>query len=249
MAHLGLLSAATANLFLLFPPLNHLPACNLPGRLRVRLQPYLAAGPHKPHVTHIILDSGRAVTLRLSNRTSVQLDIDVTLGDALQHLLTKQQQWAGQQWPGSSSAVATGYQQNGTSDSSRDLAAVNGGLSAPTGYISSNISGANGCPAVAEVAPAVAAAGPRPFEGDCQAAACQLFGPGLASCLGLPGSCHRVCVVQDAAGRVCGVTYCLQSVVPGAAGGLADVLSGMKASLSPQGGMDRWGQRCQCDLG
>jgi hypothetical protein len=237
-----LLSATDANLNPLFPACIRLHACNLPGRLRVQLQPYLAADPDKPHVTHIILDSWRPVTLRLSNRTSVQLDTDVTLSDALQHLVTKQQQWAGQQWSGSSSAVATGYQQNGTSDDSSDLAAathLQGGLSAPNGYNASNISGANGCPAATEVAPAVAAAGPRPFEGDCQAAACQLFGPGLASCLGLPGSCHRVCCVQDAAGCVCGVTYCLQSAVPGAAGGLADVLSGMKASLRVEGGMDR----------
>jgi hypothetical protein len=75
------------------------------------------------------------------------------------------------------------------------------------------------------------------------AAALQLFGSSTG-CIGIPGTCHRVCAVPDAAGGIAGVMYCLEQYTPGAADSFADVLSSMKASLSLNGeaGWNRWGQ-------
>lgn len=72
-----------------------------------------------------------------------------------------------------------------------------------------------------------------------RAAALQLFGSSTG-CLGIPGTCHRVCAVPGAAGGIAGVTYCLEQYTPGAADSLADVLSSMKASLLPGAEFDRY---------
>jgi hypothetical protein len=70
------------------------------------------------------------------------------------------------------------------------------------------------------------------------AAVLRLFGS-TTGCLGVPGTCYRVCAVPDAAGGIAGMTYCLEQYTPGAADSLADVLSSMKASLLPGIGFSR----------
>jgi hypothetical protein len=244
--------------------LPSLPCCSLQSQLA----PFLSTKPGTaPVLTQVLLDSGRPVTLRLSDRTTVQLDTDVTLSDALQQLLLLQQRWTSGSPHGRERCVQLTERQGGagTGCSAVDIPPVVTGLHysiasagphaiAPAGDDAISDSAAASHNAVvghtvaskeAPLQSECAAEGPacdsssstsRPTQ-DVSLAAAGLFSTG--GCLGVPGSCHRVCAVQDTAGSVCGVTYCLQAAVPGAAGGLADVLSGMKASLSVEGGTDR----------
>jgi hypothetical protein len=269
--------------------------------LQKQLEPYLSAKPGAaPLITQVQLDSGRPVTLRPSDRTTVQLDTHVTLSDALQHL----QRWTSGSPHGRECCVQLPEQPEGdagTGTSAVDRLAIGAETNGDAGAASEDSANTNkqkssssSGSSTAGLQNSVASAGPHaiapagddaisdsaaashdaavgrtvaskeaPLQPECAAegpvcdnssnsssstsrlaADALLHAAGLFSaggCLGVPGSCHRVCAVQDAAGCVIGVTYCLQAAVPGAAGGLADVLSGMKASLSAEGGMDRWG--------
>lgn len=195
-----------------------------PCRLHPELQPYLCTRSHAqqqqqqrqpPHITHILMDRGHPVTLRLSNRTAVRLDTHLSLGEALQHLAAAQQQDV--LASGSSSHHSGGEGEAGSGGTNAAAPHVNGNSTVPK--------------------PSAAAAAVGQSGVDVQAAACALFGRDLSRCLGIPRTCHRVCAVPDAAGMLAGLSFCLgPAATAGAAAAaraasLSDVLSGMKASL------------------
>jgi hypothetical protein len=167
------------------------------------------------------LDRGRPVTLRLSNRTSVSLDTPLTLGEALQHLAAAAQQ----------QDVLTTTTSSSSSMGEGEAGSVGSTTAAP--HVNGNSTGQEPLAAAAAAAAGAAAGGQSAV--DMQAAACALFGRDLSRCLGIPRTCHRVCAVPDAAGKLAGLSYCLEPAVAaaGAAGAasLSDVLSSMKASL------------------
>jgi hypothetical protein len=249
-------TSATTGVSWLFPVLLLL------YRLHEELLGYVTRGPDEPAVTHILIHTRQPVTLRFTNKTAVALKSSVSLHDTLTHFAAVQQAWAAQQQAdaeGCRDPTAARDQQqecSSRSSSSTDFGVdgiefepkaqgkgiltadtlANSGLNAADKGTKSS-AGINKADVTAAAAAAVLAANASSTA--LRAAALQLFGSSTG-CLGIPGTCHRVCAVPAAAGGIAGVTYCLEQYTPGAADSLADVLSSMKASLLPGARLDRW---------
>lgn len=235
-----------------------------------RLHPYLqlySSRQQQPALMEVFIDTSDVVKLRLADKSTIDLDISISIPEALAQLAAAKQlgkQQGATLRQGMQQGEAACSQVAAPSATAAAATQSKGGFFGLFGSSRNGVASSSSSSGAPEAFPAAAAANMQAAAASAAAAMLESLGDAVSSTdtaklaaacgfgsdnrMGVPGTLHRIAAIRDRQGAgVTGLTYRIGRDIRGVARPLADVLSSCKASLDPASGSDR--PRCVLLLG